>query len=426
MTDASAPIVVIGAGQAGAVAAATLRRLGHAGRIVVLGREDHAPYERPPLSKTVLGDAAQDGAIGVHPPLLYAEQTIELLTGRPVAAIDPAARTVRLADGEHLAYSACLIATGGRARTLPALPPGTPGVHYLRTLDDARGLRAALQDAPAVLVVGGGFLGLETASTARSLGCSVVLVEGAARLLERAVPPVVSAWLARRAEAAGVSLRLGARIEAATANAQGAQLTLAGGETLAAPLVLVAIGMEPEVELATAAGLALHAGSGGIAIDAAGRTSAAGIFAAGDCTSQFRPHFNQVMRVESWQNANEQARIAAITMLGQDPAPAALPWFWTDQFGANIQMMGAFEPTLAYHLRGDDDATGDTPKFLLLGCADGVLRHAIAVNAGGDLRQLKPLIEQACPIELAALQDAARPLRQTVRDTLARQAASIS
>jgi 3-phenylpropionate/trans-cinnamate dioxygenase ferredoxin reductase subunit len=419
-----ATIAIVGAGQAGATAASTLRRLGHAGRVMVFGREAHAPYERPPLSKAVLADAEHEHKIGVHPAAHYGEQTIELQTGRVVTRIDTAASALWLDDGAQLAFDHCLIATGGRARTLPALPPGTPGVHYLRTLDDARGLREAFRQTPDVLVIGGGFLGLETASTARSLGCAVTLVETAPRLLERAVPAVFSEWLARRAEAAGVTLRIGARIESMAANDNGATVLLQNGERLSAPLVVVAIGMTPDIELARNAGLALHAETGGIEVDALGRTSAPNIYAAGDCTSQFRPHFGKIMRMESWQNANEQARIAATAMLGQVPEAAALPWFWTDQFGGNIQMLGAFDPSLDYRVRGLASHEGESPKFMLLGTASGHLRHALAVNAGGDLRQLKPLIDKGLHCDLDALADSARPLRQTVKDTLAQNTIS--
>ena len=417
-------IAIVGAGQAGATAASTLRRLGYDGRVLMFGREAHAPYERPPLSKAVLADAAHEQKIGVHSAAHYRENTIELQTANAVASIDAAASGLRLDDGTRVAFDHCLIATGGNARTLPSMPPGTPGVHYLRTLDDARGLREALCKAPEVLVIGGGFLGLETASTARTLGCAVTLVETAPRLLERAVPAVFSEWLARRAAAAGVALRLGARIESMTANSTGATLLLQNGERVSAPLVVVAIGMTPDIELARDAGLALHADSGGIEVDALGRTSVANIYAAGDCTSQFRPHFGEIMRIESWQNANEQARIAATSMLGQEPEAAALPWFWTDQFGGNIQMLGAFDPALDYRLRGNDSHEGESPKFMLLGTASGHLRHALAVNAGGDLRQLKPLIDKGLHCDLDALADSTRPLRQTVKDTLAQNTIS--
>jgi 3-phenylpropionate/trans-cinnamate dioxygenase ferredoxin reductase subunit len=410
------PILIIGAGQAGAMAAAELRKLGHAGRIVIVGGERHAPYERPPLSKAVLASREHDATIGVHALDFYAGQDIELRLGVTVTALDADRKLAHCAGGDRVAYSACLLATGGSARVLPALPPGTPRVHYLRTLDDATGLRAAMQSAGSIVVIGGGFLGLETASTAIDMGLQVTVLESGERLLGRALPPELGDWLAQRARASGVDLRLGCTINALEAQADGIRVRLADGAALSAPLVVVAIGMTPNVELATAAGVALHAGNGGIQVDEQGRTSAAGIYAAGDCCSQYQPLVGSHMRLESWQSANEQARMAAAAMLGAICAPAATPWFWTDQFGCNIQMLGAPNPATRYTWRGTA-AGGDTnPKFMLLGSLQGRLRHALAINAGGDLRQLRPLVGQELDGYLPRLCDETLPLRQLVRD----------
>lgn len=419
-----APILIIGAGQAGATAAATLRSLGHDGAIVMVGGEAHAPYERPPLSKSVLTDEQQDARIGVHAAGFYAEQGIDLRLGTTVVSLDPASARAHCADGQALAFSHCLLATGGRARTLPALPEGQPRVHYLRTLADARGLRAALRRERAVLVIGGGFLGLETASTARAMGLEVTVIEAAPLLLQRAVPPAFSDWLAQRVRSLGIDLRLGCGIASIPPAANEVALTLTDGSALRAPLVVVAIGLHPNVSLAQAAGLALHPANGGIQVDLHCRTSAPGVFAAGDCASQFQPLFGQQMRLESWQNANEQARIAAAAMLGVETAPAAVPWFWTDQLGCNIQMLGAVDPALRYTLRGSIETPdgGKPPGFLLLGMAGAQLRHAIAVNAGGDLRQLRKLIEQRTACAIGQLSNTALPLKQAVREASAAHA----
>ncbi|NUA31662.1 NAD(P)/FAD-dependent oxidoreductase [Cupriavidus basilensis] len=419
-----APILIIGAGQAGATAAAALRALGHDGGIVMVGGEAHAPYERPPLSKAVLADEQQDDRIGVHAAGFYAERDIDLRLATTVASLDPASATAHCTDGQAISFSRCLLATGGRARTLPALPEGQPRVHYLRTLADARRLRVALRRERAVLVIGGGFLGLETASTARAMGLAVTVVEAAPLLLQRAVPSVFSDWLAQRVRGLGIDLRLGRGIASIPPAVDEVAVTLADGTALRAPLVVVAIGLHPNVGLAEAAGLALHPGNGGIQVDAHCRTSAPGVFAAGDCASQYQSLFGQEMRLESWQNANEQARIAAAAMLGVPTAPAALPWFWTDQLGCNIQMLGAMDPTLRYTLRGSAEAPdGDTPpKFLLLGMAGAQLRHAIAVNAGGDLRQLRNLIEQGTACDIGLLCDTALPLKRAAREAAAMRA----
>lgn len=416
---AAAPILIVGAGQAGATAAAALRTLGHTGRIVLAGDETSLPYERPPLTKAVLADAAMDGRIGIHPAGFHDAQAIELRLGAGVAAIDAERGLARFGDGTELAFSRCLIATGGRARLLPSLPPGTPHVHYVRTLADAQALRAAMAGLSSLCVLGGGFLGLEVAATARAAGLEVSVIEVAPRVLPRAVPPEFSVWLASRAGAAGVDLRLGRSCVSIEPGPDGVALALDDGSALHTPLLVVAIGQTPEVALARDCGLALHSHNGGIRIDAQCRTSAPTIYAAGDCASQVQPLAGEELRLESWQSANEQARIAAAAMLGVPTEAAATPWFWTDQFGCNIQMLGLPGAAVAYHLRGDAAIDG-TPKFMLLGVdANHRLVHAIAVNAGGDLRPLRALVEQRIPCDPARLRDLSIPPRQLVRDALA-------
>lgn len=407
MADADS-ILIIGAGQSGAVAAAALRDLGHEGPITLVGRETHAPYERPPLSKAVLQAADAHAQTAVHPEGFYEARRIALLTGAEAVRLDPAGHLVHLADGRQLHYRRCLLATGGRARELPNLPRGTPGVHYIRTLDDAAALRAGLTPDARVAVIGGGFLGLEVASTARGLGARVTVLESAARLLERVLPPALSDWLAERARHAGVTLRLDARIarcawqplpDDAVRHRARFTIELHDATAIDADVVVVAIGLSPEVSLAADAGLALDPVNGGIAIDADCRSSDPDIYAAGDCASQHRRHLNMALRLESWQNANEQARAAAAAMLGQ-PAPGEpYPWFWTDQFGCNVQMLGLPQPGLAYTCRGIPQSEADAPKFIWLGHRDGVPVHAIAINAGGDLRQLRVLFEQGLRID---------------------------
>lgn len=421
MPDADS-ILIIGAGQSGAVAAATLRDLGHEGPITLIGREAHAPYERPPLSKAVL--LAAEAQTAVHPGNLYEQRRITLLTGAEAVRLDAAGHLVHLADGRRLDYRRCLLATGGRARELPSLPRGTPGVHYIRTLDDAAALRAGLTPEARVVIIGGGFLGLEVASTARALGAQVTVLENAQRLLERVLPPALSDWLADRARHAGVTLRLDARIARSTRQPHPdaevrhqARFTieLEDAAVIDADVVVVAIGLTPEVALAEQAGLALDAANGGIVVDAGCRTSAPDVYAAGDCASQHRRHLNQALRLESWQNANEQARAAAAGMLGQ-PAPGEpYPWFWTDQFGCNVQMLGLPQPGLAYACRGTPDSQAGAPKFIWLGHRDGIPVHAIAINAGGDLRQLRVLFEQGLRIDPQRYADETVALKPLVK-----------
>ncbi|MGD9942373.1 MAG: NAD(P)/FAD-dependent oxidoreductase [Burkholderiaceae bacterium] len=421
-----ASVVIVGAGQAGAMAAAALRDGGFAGRIVLVGHEPHRPYERPPLSKAVLCEA-DEPRLDVLPDAAFDERGIEWLGGVAATGLAPERCELMLSDGRRLGYDRCLLATGGQARGLPALPPGTPNVHYLRSLDDARALRARLVPGVRVAVVGGGFLGLELASSARARGADVALLESAPRLLERFVPPEVSAWLAERARALGIALHLGASLSSSEARAGAADpivLHTAAGARLAADLAIVAIGLTPSVELAQAAGLRLDPVNGGISVDAHGQTSCAGIYAAGDCASQFRDIAGATLRLESWQNANEQGRAAAAAMLGLPPPPPAYPWFWTDQLGCNVQMLGLPAADLNYQLRGDPLA--DPCKAIWLGHRDGVPVHGIAINAGGDLRVLRPLFEQRAAIDLSGFGDHERPLRGWVKALQAQPGAATS
>lgn len=409
MTSISS-ILIVGAGQAAAVAAAALRDHGYAGRITVVGNEAHAPYERPPLSKSVLAAVdTPEPAIAIKAPDFFASQQVDLRLGTEVTAIDPHTRQAVLADGTRLGYDRCLLATGGAARTLPAFPASSPAVHYLRTLDDARALRTRFHQGQRIAVVGGGFLGLEIASTARSLGVDVSIVETAPRVLARVVPPVFSTWIQERIAQSGATLYTGQAIAdvqlPGTTAGLPARLGLADGTQLEAALVVVAIGLAPNTQLASSAGLQIDVSNGGIAVDAQCRSSDPYIYAAGDCTSQTRADTLLPLRLESWQNANEQARIAACSMLGQDTEAAAYPWFWTDQFDCNIQMLGLPRPDLDYVVRGSLDPASATPRFIMLGLHNGKPYQALAVNAGGDLRALRPLLERALPIDAAQFSD---------------------
>jgi len=405
MSSAVSSILVIGAGQAAAVAVATLRDQGFEGRITVVGDEAHAPYERPPLSKAVLAAVeAEEPSISVKEENFFPTRNIDLRLGLEVVSLDPAAQQATLSDGAVVDYDRCLLATGGTARTLPGLAPEAPQVHYLRTLDDARRLRNALRSARRAVIIGAGFLGLEIASTARTMGVEVSVVETADRVLGRVVPETFSNWLQARVAASGARLYLGQSITDLQLPADGVHVSLSDGTTLEGDLIVVAVGLSPTTALAKAAGLELNASNGGIEVDALCRSSVANIFAAGDCTSRQHPGHGS-LRLESWQNANEQARIAACAMLGIDTAAAAFPWFWTDQFDCNIQMLGLPAPDLEYIVRGSMSPDDTNPKFIMLGLQGTVPRHALAVNAGGDLRALRAVLEKEIAIDAAGFSD---------------------
>jgi 3-phenylpropionate/trans-cinnamate dioxygenase ferredoxin reductase subunit len=404
-------ILIIGAGQAGGCAAAALRREGYQGRITLAGVEPHRPYERPPLSKAVLHDAGAEDTLFLHKPEFHDGLAMEWLPGADVQSLDVAARLARTAAGDTLAFDRCLIATGGRARLLPDVPPGAPNVFYLRGLDDARRLRERLLPGASVIVIGGGFLGLEFAGMARSKGLSVTVCEAGPQLLGRAAPPLVGAWLQHRHEAAGTTVLCGAAVSSVEAGVEGVSVALAGGETLNADFLLVSIGQLPNVELAEQAGLALD---NGIAVDARCETSAPGIFAAGDCASHLSRFLQRRIRLESWQNAQEQAQVAARAMLDLPAAYDIVPWFWSDQLGMNMQMLGMPDASLDYRLRGQlSDA-----KFSVYGFDGEQLRYVLAVNSGAEMTPLRKLMTAGAGVDADSLADPARPVRETVKAAL--------
>ena len=412
-------VLIIGAGQAAAVAARALRELGFRGGITMVGRERHKPYERPPLSKAVLV-AAQEPCLDVLAEEVWALGDIDLLRGSDAVGLDVSKRQVRLAAGQMLAYDTCLLATGGEANTLTSAPAGHPHVHYVRTLDDARRLRAALHGKPRVAILGGGFLGLEIAHAAMSIGAAVTVLERATSLLDRFLPPEASTWLESGLREAGVRLLLGTFLGGIYSMPGGRMRLVTDAGDLEVDEVVVAVGLSPNDSLARDAGLAIAAG-GGVLVDAQCRTSDERVFACGDCTSQQRPGQTAPARLESWQNANDQARTAAAAMLGVPiPAPA-VPWFWTDQGKHNIQMLGLPAPGLDYLRRGDP-ASG---KALWIGHRGGVPLHGVALNAGADLRAIRPLFERGLPVPLDDFPLNATNLRAWARQMQAGAAATV-
>lgn len=339
----AAAMVIIGAGHAGGRVAAALRAAGWAGAIELIGAEPALPYERPPLSKAVLTGAATPASCALRPAADYERDRI---THRvtTVTALDTAARTVTLADGTVLAYHAALLATGGHARPLPIPGADRPGVLALRTLADAAALAPRLTPGARLVLIGGGFIGLEVAASARQQGCDVTVLEGAPRLLGRAVPASIGDKVLVLHRAHGVDVRLGCgptRID----SADGAlAVHLSDGSVRAADTVVVGIGITPATELARAAGLRVERG---IVVDAMLATSAPGVYAAGD-VAEFPSAFSgDLIRQETWHNAETQARTVAANMMGAAEVYRSTPWFWSDQYDWQLQVTG--EPALAAH-----------------------------------------------------------------------------
>ncbi|WP_233872660.1 3-phenylpropionate/cinnamic acid dioxygenase ferredoxin--NAD(+) reductase subunit [Paraburkholderia adhaesiva] len=400
-------IAIVGAGQAGATAAAELRRQGYTGRVVLIGDEPHAPYERPPLSKDVLlqPDTAR---CAIHADDFYQQQSIELRLGVPVVALDPHARTLALRDGTTIVFDKVLLATGARVRRLPMLDALGDGVHTLRTLDDARRLHAVLKPGRRVLLVGAGVIGLELASSAVDLGAEATVIEQAPRAMMRCSPPMLSEHLCDVHRARGVSLHLGVPIVSATREGGEIVLTLQDGTRCTGDAVIYGIGVEPETTLARMAALDID---NGIVVDAQCRTSHPDIYAAGDAACR-RAANGHAVREETWENANRQAVTATRAMLDLAPESADAPWFWTDQCGLNIQFAGDMAAP-EWLARGSLAA----PPCVLFGLdGEGAVVGAITVNQGRDMRSAKALIGKRARIAREVLVDSTRNLRDLARE----------
>lgn len=394
-----AHFVIIGAGECGARAAFALREKGFDGEITLVGSEQHAPYERPPLSKAGLSGSVDPKFIAAHET--YAAGNIRLLTGVTATGLNTEAHSITLSDGSHLTYDRLLLATGASARGFPNAPAEGSHIRSLRTHRDALTLRAMLQPGKQLAVIGGGFIGLEVAASARKLGADVVLIEGLERVLKRGVPADIAQLVAERHRAEGVDLRCGASIEALSEQEGKAVIRLSPDETIEADLALVGIGARPNVELAEAAGLVID---NGIAVDDRLRTSAPDIFAAGDCCSfPLDIYGGRRVRLESWRNAQEQGTLAAANMLGADTPISAVPWFWSDQYDMVLQIAGLAEGATT-HLRRD---LGEGAFILFHLDAEGRLIAASGIGPGNavarDIRLAEMLIAARAHPDPAAL-----------------------
>ncbi|MBN8889310.1 MAG: hypothetical protein ABS99_01745 [Acetobacteraceae bacterium SCN 69-10] len=394
--------IIVGAGQAGAHAAMALREAGFAGRILLIGEEAHRPYERPPLSKEMLTAPAEPPPAWFHAEARYAERGIELLLGNPVAAIEPAAHRVRLADGRVLDYAKLLLATGGRARRLAI--PGGKAIHLLRTLDDARALRPLLVEGARVACIGAGVIGLEIAAAARRRGCVVSVVEAGARPMGRSLTPEFAAWIADLHRKSGVILHFEAKIEAI----EGGFVVCASGPAVPADVVVAGIGMQRNTELAEAAGLAVEAG---IVVDEFGRSSDPDVYAAGDVAAFWHARLGRRLRLETWRHAQNHGIATGRAMAGVLEPYDEVPWFWTDQHGVNLQMAGLPDGAVRHVLRGDMAA----PSFAAFHLdAAGRVLAATGVNAPREIRAAQAMIRAGVPVDAAALADPATNLQRLV------------
>lgn len=399
---------IIGTGQAGGWTAKTLRDEGFDGRVVLIGEENYPPYERPPLSKEVLlGDAAPESTY-LWPEGTLEGQDIEFKLGTRVSRIDRSSKTLEFDGGETLGYDRLMIATGTRVRRLDIPGADLGGVHYLRAIPETLAIRKDIAAGGRVMVVGGGWIGLEVAAAARKQGAEVTVIEAADRLCGRALTPDLSEYLLQAHLGHGVDIRCNTGIERLEGDGRVSRAVLGDGTALDIGTCVIGIGILPNDELASAAGLDVD---NGIVVDEFCRSSDPDIFSAGDVTNHPNPLLGRRIRLESWENAQNQAICAAKSMLDNGAPYSEIPWFWSDQYDMNIQLVGlpvGWDETVT---RGDP-ASG---AFMVFYLKDGKIDGASAINNGRDIRMAKRMMAGGIAPSPADLADESIKLQKLLK-----------
>lgn len=400
-------ILIIGGGQAGAQGVDTLRREGFGGRLVLIGDEPELPYQRPPLSKKYLsGELPVDRLLFRH-RTFYEQHHAELLLGASAAKLDASTRTVLLDDGTQLQYDRLLLCLGSVPRRLTCPGSDLSGVHYLRGIGDAAAIRADIKQGARAVIVGGGYIGLETAATCRMMGCEVTVLEMADRIMNRVVAPRVSDYFQQEHRAQGIRILCDTHVAAFEGSGRAERVVCADGSNHEADLVIVGVGTIPTTGLARDAGLACD---NGIVVDKFCRTSDPAIYAAGDCTNQPSPHYGRRVRLESVDNAFEQAKAAAQNMLDRGIAHDRVPWFWSDQFDNKLLIIGLSQDHDQLILRGDPANRSFSVCYL----RNRELLALEAVNHSKDYMAARKIIAERTRLDPAKLADPAVPLKEAV------------
>ncbi|MBX9663336.1 FAD-dependent oxidoreductase [Novosphingobium sp.] len=407
-TDLSADVVIVGAGHGGAQAAIALRQNGFAGTILVVGREPELPYERPPLSKEYLARDKTFDRIMIRPEAFWADKAVTMLLGTEVTALDAAAHVATLSDGRSLKYGHLIWAAGGDPRKLTCAGADLAGVHAVRTREDVDRLMGELDaGARRAVVIGGGYIGLEAAAVLTKLDCHVTLLEALPRVLARVAGEALSSFYEADHRAHGVDLRTGVMVDCLVG--EGGKVTgvkLADGTVLPADLVIVGIGIIPCVEPLRAAGAE---GANGVTVDAQCRTSLPDVYAIGDCAAHANAFADgAVIRLESVQNANDMATVAAKTICGVEAAYHAVPWFWSNQYDLKLQTVGLSTGHDAVVTRGDPGAR----SFSVIYLKAGKVVALDCVNMVKDYVQGRKLVENGAVIAPEKLADAGTPLKE--------------
>ena len=400
-------IVIVGAGQAGASAILELRGNKYEGNIILIGDEVHLPYERPPLSKDMILKPEETKV-----EILSEEKLVTLgvahIRGNGVVKINPEAKTDELQKGDVVAYDKLLLATGGAARRLPNFDALGQHVYTLRNLEDSQALVPVLQAGQRIVLIGGGVIGLELASSARFKDCQVTVIEMGLMVMGRSSPQILSEFLLAQQRLAGVDVRLNSAINHCHLDGETVVITLATGEELRADAVIYGIGIVPNAQLALDAGLVVE---GAIQVNENCQTSHPDIYAAGDVATQLRDD-GHYRRVETWENANLQAGIFARHVMGVEHPKPNPAWFWTDQLDINYQFVGDMQ-AVEWHVRGEMDATlGSACSCVLFGVTNGIIVGGITVNAAKEMRHLKKLIAKNAAFDAEKYLDQGLDLRK--------------
>ncbi|MEN9924829.1 MAG: hypothetical protein RL268_955 [Pseudomonadota bacterium] len=400
-------VLIVGAGHSGATLAASLRSKGFEGSILLASDEAHLPYERPPLSKDALLSGSDYEAVPLRPAGFWKQEQIQLATDCLVQAIDPDARSAQFSDGRTVRFDWCVLATGGRARTLDCPGAELPGIHYLRNLDDTLRLREALAKAERLVVIGAGYIGLEVAASARTMGKQVDVIETQDRVLSRVTSRIVSDFIEAQHRASGVHFHLERAVAAVEGGERAKTVVLDDGTRLAADLVLAGIGIEAETGLAEGAGIACH---GGVLVDSSFRSSAPGVLAIGDCARHPNDFAGGLWRLESVQHAQDSAGIAADTILGRAASYQDVPAFWSEQYTFRLQSAGIARDADDLVVRGDT-AQG---TFSVVYLREGRIIAIDAINAPREFMAARRLIAERASLDRQRLTNADVPLRAFV------------
>lgn len=394
-------VLIVGAGHAAGQAAASLRQEGYAEPITVLGDEPYIPYQRPPLSKQYLSGEQGIERVYLRPEKFYADKDITLETGVTVTAIDPKAGTATTDDGRQYPYDQLILATGSRPRRLTIDGADLPGIHYLRTIEDVDRIRSEMGPGKRIVIVGGGYIGLEVASVCIASDMEVHVLEMEDRILKRVTTEAMSAYYHQLHAGRGVHLHVSTQVSG-FAGTDRVEAVLCGEQRFPADLVIIGIGIIPNVELAEAAGIDCD---NGIRVDDHCRSSAPNVFAIGDCSNHPNPTLNRRLRLESVPNAMDQARVTAANICGKEKIYDAVPWFWSDQYELKLQMVGFSTDGDTQIMRGDPADN----QFAVFYLKEGKVVAADAVNSAKEFMICKQLIGK--PVDAAVLADPATDLK---------------